>query len=40
VAARVEVKQDQEAKKQQKYDLLSEVVDAIVARTTVESVAS
>jgi 3-mercaptopyruvate sulfurtransferase SseA len=36
-AARVEVKQDQEAKKQKKQDLPSEVVDALIERTTVDS---
>jgi hypothetical protein len=37
-AARVEVKQDREAKKETKRDLPGELVDAIVERTTVESV--
>jgi hypothetical protein len=36
-AARVEVKQDKEAKKQQKRDLPNEVVDAIIERTTLRS---
>src|ERR1700710_1037997 len=36
-AARVEVKQDQEAERQQNHDVPSEVVAAIVERTTVES---
>jgi hypothetical protein len=38
-AASVEVKQD-EAKKQQKHDLPSELVDSIIERTTVESASS
>jgi hypothetical protein len=35
-AARVEVKQDQEAKKRRKEDLPTDVVDAIIERTTIQ----
>jgi hypothetical protein len=36
-ASRVEVKEDEEAKKLKKQDLLSEVVNALIERITVET---
>jgi hypothetical protein len=39
-AARVEVNQEREAKKQDKADVAGDVVDAIVERTTVEPAAA